>query len=155
MQVRLLRPFACQFCNIYFNSFDKFKIHVLRHKNKLLRRPRHNNSISVYQWKWNDHKHFQPRIRSQTRDKLNKCGYSHYSYALKSKLTRYIMTHMKEKHYQCDYCQKGFARKSDLTRHIRTRTNPKPYKCDYCQRRFVHKHDFTRHVRTHITKTYV
>ena len=121
-----LKPFVCTLCpHGMFSDFDKYKMHVRKHK---------RNGGQLYS-RSSITRRYCVRA-SQSGQKIMK-GHGHQR------------THTKDKPYQCAYCDKSFSSSSHKTIQERIHTKEKPYQCAYCDKTFSDLVNKTKHARIH------
>ncbi|KAL7837264.1 hypothetical protein SRHO_G00269750 [Serrasalmus rhombeus] len=95
--------------------------------------------------------HAEPRLQSQTVERVVYCEYCGKPFGNREQLKQHLVVHQKEKPrpYRCDLCEKSYSYAQVLEIHRRTHTGERPYHCRFCGRRFNQQSHLKYHERIH------
>lgn len=96
----------------------------------------------------NSHKRLKHETVKNDQSKKFECYFCDYKSALKSHVTRHLVSHTGEYPYKCDLCRFQCLDSSALKRHYRVHTGERPYKCEQCSYAVAERCNLKSHVKS-------
>lgn len=170
----VVRPYACNFCDMRFGESYLLSAHILTHK-------MHREDGSKYMCIQCDktfsiHANFKMHLSLHAMENAPPLNFKNYTnnFSQFGGFNKYpaspflpqishdktidmpYMQNLQKPHdlaigrpYTCDICDKNFTQMGNLKTHLQTHSKEKPYKCDICGKGFTQLGNMKTHLKTH------